>query len=103
MHICQPPARRPAPTWQLRVNLLRQVLREAGGHLPADVHQHSGLRGGDLVDEDRAGVGQHQLGVVGFKLGTVLHGRCKRTSETGAVAKLPTGKREDTFIKHPTK
>lgn len=92
-------------TWQLRVNLLRHVLCEVVGHLSTDVNQHSGLRGGDLVDQDRAWVGQHQLGVVRFKLRTVLGRTCKHTSDTRGVAKLPTRKEEIecTFIKHPTK
>lgn len=78
------------PTWQLRVNPVRQVLLEVAGHLSTDVYQHSGLGGGDLVDEDRARLGQHQLSVVRLKLGTVLDRKCKDASETRPVAKLPT-------------
>lgn len=59
-------------TWQLWVDFLCHVLGEVAWHLTPDVHEHSGLRGGDLVEEHRARVGQHQLGVVGFKLGAVL-------------------------------
>ncbi len=59
-------------TWQLWVYLLSHVLWEVARHLPPDVHEYSGVWGGDLVDEHRARVGQHQLSMVGFKLGTVL-------------------------------
>lgn len=59
-------------TWQLWVNPLGHVRCEVSRHLPPDVHQHSGLGRGDLVDEDGAGVGQHQLSVVGLELRTVL-------------------------------
>lgn len=65
------------PTWQLRVNLLHQVLWEVVRHLSTDVYQHPGVCGGDLVDQDRAGVGQDQLGVVRFELGAVLVGKSK--------------------------
>lgn len=68
-------------TWQLRVNPLRHVRRQVARHLPPDVHQHSGVGRGDLVDEDGAGVGQHQLSVVGFELRTVLEGQRRGESE----------------------
>lgn len=61
-------------TWQLWVDPLRHVGREVARHLPPDVHQHPGVGGRDLVDQDGAGVGQHQLGVVGPELGAVLWG-----------------------------
>lgn len=59
-------------TWQLWVYLLSHVLWQVAWHLSSDVHQNSGLWGRDLVDEHRARVGQHKLGMVCFKLGTVL-------------------------------
>ncbi len=59
-------------TWQLWVYFLSHVLGQVARHLPPDVHEYSGVWGGDLVDEHGARVGQHQLSMVGFKLGTVL-------------------------------
>lgn len=69
-------------TWQLWVDFLSHVLWQVTRHLPPDVHKHSGLRGGDLVDEHWAGIGQHQLSVVGLKLRAVLQ---RRTVDSGGV------------------
>lgn len=59
-------------TWQLWVDFLSHVLWQVTRHLPPDIHENSGLRGGDLVDEHWAGIGQDQLSVVCLKLRTVL-------------------------------
>ena len=74
-------------TWHLWVDFLSHVLWKVTGHLSSDVYEHSGVRGGDLVDEHGAGVGQQQLCMVGFELRTVLH-RGAEAADSNRVYRL---------------
>lgn len=59
-------------TWKLWIDSLDHVLRKVAWHLSPDVHEHSGLCGGDLVNEHWTWVSEHQLCMIGFELRAIL-------------------------------